>query len=233
METFSARGFSALLIRLGAVVVVPTALSGCFLPPMLSLATTSANIITWAATGKTATDHAYSAVARSDCSSLRIFEDKPICIDPPKAGGTAIATDNKDAPVPVVAASNPADTQAVAALGSPPWDGTGPAPINVASAPAAPVATRDIQVASLHETHVAALVHEAPRSSYVAIGSFRDLANAERSQTQFADYHASIVSATVNGQHFNRVVAGPLTEREAAALKNRMTAAANPVRRAG
>ena len=189
METFSARRILPLLIRLSAVVAIAVPLSGCFLPPMLSLATTSANIITWAATGKTATDHAYSAVARSDCSSMRIFENKPICIDPTAAGGTAVAAETTDAPATVAVASNPPDTTS-----------------------AAP---------------------DAPRHAYVAIGSFHDLANAERSQTQFADYHASIVSATVNGQHFNRVVAGPLTEREAAALKNRITAAAKPVHRAG
>lgn len=60
-------------------------LGGCALPPAIMVASYSADIVSYAATGKTVTDHAYSAVARSDCSFVRILHDKPICVDEPSA----------------------------------------------------------------------------------------------------------------------------------------------------
>lgn len=58
-------------------------LGGCALPPVVAVASYSADIVSYAATGKTVTDHAYSAIARSDCSFIRILKRKPICVDPP------------------------------------------------------------------------------------------------------------------------------------------------------
>jgi hypothetical protein len=67
-------------------------LNGCVLPPIVSLASYSVDIVTYEATGKTATDHLYSAVARSDCSFVRVLHKKPICVDPPPPGmNTAVA----------------------------------------------------------------------------------------------------------------------------------------------
>lgn len=58
-------------------------LNGCVLPPVVTLASYSVDLVTYEATGKTATDHIYSAIARSDCSFVRILRQKPICVDPP------------------------------------------------------------------------------------------------------------------------------------------------------
>lgn len=72
----------AFLAMLGTL----TALGGCAMPPVLVVASYSADVVSYAATGKTVTDHAYSAIARSDCSFIRILQRKPICIDtPPEA----------------------------------------------------------------------------------------------------------------------------------------------------
>jgi len=67
------------------------ALNGCVLPPVVTLASYSVDIVTYEATGKTATDHVYSAVARSDCSFVRVLRGKPICVDPPPATDKAVA----------------------------------------------------------------------------------------------------------------------------------------------
>jgi hypothetical protein len=71
-------------------------LNGCVLPPIVTLASYSVDIITYEATGKTATDHVYSAVARSDCSFVRVLHEKPICVDPPATAdapaNTAVAS---------------------------------------------------------------------------------------------------------------------------------------------
>lgn len=78
-------------ISLAAVALL--GLSGCALPPVVTVASYAVDIVTYEATGKTATDHAYSAIARSDCSFVRVLRQKPICVDPapPAATDTAIA----------------------------------------------------------------------------------------------------------------------------------------------
>jgi hypothetical protein len=60
-------------------------LGGCGLPPVVSIASYSFDVISYEATGKTVTDHVWSAVARSDCSFVRVLKQKPICVDPPPA----------------------------------------------------------------------------------------------------------------------------------------------------
>jgi len=156
---------------IGVVVIATLALNGCALPPIVAIASYSADIVSYAATGKTVTDHAYSAVARSDCSFIRILEEKPICVDATTDPSLAVA----------------------------------------ANAPAA--------AAAPHQTPA-----YASRKVYVALGSFLDNANAERSLARYAAYHPVIESVTVHGEHFHRVVAGPLSPGEAAALKEKMVA---------
>jgi hypothetical protein len=73
------------------VVAAPLTLNGCVLPPVVTLASYTVDIVTYEATGKTATDHVYSAVARSDCSFVRVLHEKPICVDPPSPATEAVA----------------------------------------------------------------------------------------------------------------------------------------------
>jgi SPOR domain len=165
------------------LIVAAFVLGGCAVPPIVTLASYSADIVSYEATGKTVTDHAYSWVARSDCSFMRILRDKPICVDPPA---------------------------------------TTPKPAQRAAAPSAPAAT----------TMVAQPAPSPPssppkRAIYVTIGSFLETHNAERAQTRYAAYHPAIVAALVHGQHFQRVIAGPLSRHEAATLRQELFAA-NP-----
>jgi cell division protein FtsN len=155
-----------------ALLMSALALQSCALPPIVAVASYSADIVSYAATGKTVTDHAYSAVARSDCSFVRVLKKKPIC------------TDETVQPVQVAAAAQAAP-----------------------AATANPVAT-------------------AARDRYVAIGSFLDGANADRSVARYAAFHPVIEAVEVHGQHFHRVVAGPLSADEVAALRAEMVAAA-------
>lgn len=67
-----------LLIPLFAVFV-----AGCSLPPALGLASLAADGVSYAATGKSTSDHALSAITSEDCAMLRAVEEKPICV--PKA----------------------------------------------------------------------------------------------------------------------------------------------------
>jgi hypothetical protein len=163
---------------IGALLMA-LALDGCALPPIVAIASYSADIVSYAATGKTVTDHAYSAVARSDCSFIRVLREKPICVDEPNGKTKDVMT-------------------AGASSAAVPMSG---------AAPAEPVRTR-----------------------YIAIGSFVDAANAERSVTRYGAFHPAMLAVTVHGRSFHRVVAGPLSEDEAAALQEKIVAAASPPR---
>jgi cell division septation protein DedD len=152
-------------------------LSGCVLPPVVTVASYAVDIVTYEATGKTATDHVYSAAARSDCSFVRVLRRKPICVDPP-----ALVADTSAAPQ-----TNDAEPKALS-------------------------------------TGTAALPAAQSQKARVIIGSFVNLANAERSVARYADWHPVITNVTVDGRHFHRVVAGSLSAAEAAALKAKLAA---------
>lgn len=164
------------ILLLLALAFVP---GGCVLPPAMVVASYSADIVSYAATGKTITDHAYSTVARSDCSFIRVLRGKPVCVDEP---------------------DKPQETQLAQAEAASPTGGE----ISPASGTVAPL-----------------------RETYVRIGSFLDSNNAERARTRYAEFHAVIVPAVVHGQHFHRVVAGPLSPDEASMLKNKIVVAAS------
>jgi len=49
-------------------------LSGCFLPPVVSIASLALDVGSYAVSGKTMTDHGISLVADEDCALVRVFE---------------------------------------------------------------------------------------------------------------------------------------------------------------
>lgn len=54
-------------------------LSGCALPPAVSVASFVADGVSYVLTGKNTTDHAISAVVGQDCALFRVVRDKDIC----------------------------------------------------------------------------------------------------------------------------------------------------------
>jgi hypothetical protein len=170
------------------------ALGGCALPPAISLASTSADAVSYIETGKSLTDRAYSWVARSDCAFMRVLRGAPICFND-------LQEEQDEKQLAAASATAPAAT-----------------PTASASANAAPA--------------VSAPASPAPRMAYVAIGSFVDRANAERSAARYAPFHPVITTVVVKGRQFNRVIAGPLTPDDATALKGRLLADAGSGKRA-
>ena len=61
-----------------AVSAVCLPLSGCFVPPVVSLAALVFDAGSFATTGKTAKDHGISLIAQEDCALLRVF-DGEVC----------------------------------------------------------------------------------------------------------------------------------------------------------
>jgi cell division septation protein DedD len=71
------------------------------------IASYAADAVSYAATDKTITDHVFSAVARSDCSFIRVLKEKPICVDDPQQ-----PVQVADAAAPAADAAPPPDPQA-------------------------------------------------------------------------------------------------------------------------
>jgi hypothetical protein len=61
-----------------ALLLAPL-LAGCAVPPAVTIVSLVADGVSYAATGKSTTDHAISAVAGQDCALLRAAQDKAIC----------------------------------------------------------------------------------------------------------------------------------------------------------
>ena len=66
-------------MRRVAIILVPFLVAGCALPPALTLASLAADGISYAATGKSTTDHAISAIADEDCALLRAAKEEAVC----------------------------------------------------------------------------------------------------------------------------------------------------------
>jgi hypothetical protein len=61
-----------------------TVLSGCAVPPAITIASLVADVASYASTGKTVTDHGISLVLGQDCALLRGLEGE-ICVEPDPA----------------------------------------------------------------------------------------------------------------------------------------------------
>jgi len=93
-----------------AVMMPMLLLGGCALPAAVVVASYSADVVSYAATGKTVTDHAYSAVARSDCSFIRVLRARPICVDEPDTNAK-VQVAQMDATVPARKPAAPPDAR--------------------------------------------------------------------------------------------------------------------------
>lgn len=60
--------------------LLPLLAAGCAIPPAVTIASFAADGVSYAATGKSVTDHGISAATGHDCALLRpVIDDKPVC----------------------------------------------------------------------------------------------------------------------------------------------------------
>ncbi len=88
-------------MRWFSLAVLAVLLSGCAVPPAVTVLSLFADVVSYAETGKTITDHGISLVLRKDCALLRGFKGD-VCIEPDPgadlAATLAFATDPIIAP---------------------------------------------------------------------------------------------------------------------------------------
>jgi SPOR domain len=68
-------------LALWALIPVLASLSGCAIPPALTIASLAINAASYAATGKSVSDHGLSAMVGEDCALWRVVADRKICRD--------------------------------------------------------------------------------------------------------------------------------------------------------
>jgi len=98
-------------------VLAPLFLSGCGIPPAISIASYIINGVSYAATGKSISDHGISAVAGRDCATWRVLKGENPCKgDPTERGDPAPIEAGQQAtlptgePAPMVASAGPASS---------------------------------------------------------------------------------------------------------------------------
>ncbi len=81
------------LTRVSSLIVVAVLLSGCGLPPAISIISYALDGISYLASGKSVSDHALSVVTERDCALFRAVMGTPICRDNVEdaTGATALA----------------------------------------------------------------------------------------------------------------------------------------------
>ena len=104
------------------IIVAPILLSGCAIPPAISIASYVLDGISYAATGKSVSDHGISAVAGRDCATFRILKGENPCRgepteirDPAPVDAGQQATLPTGEPAPMVASAAPAPLVAASA----------------------------------------------------------------------------------------------------------------------
>jgi hypothetical protein len=77
-------------MRILPALAIATTLTGCAVPPAISIAGLLADGISYAASGRSMTDHGVSMVAEEDCKLFRALEGEAVC-RPPTEGMPSLA----------------------------------------------------------------------------------------------------------------------------------------------
>ena len=206
-----------------AGIALPLILTGCGLPPALTIASTVADGFSYIVSGKSVSDHALSVVASQDCAMLRLLDDGEICVDHADESTVLLASaDSPDTWQPV-----DDGLTARAAPVAPGADSTAPKIVAVAAMPAsstsrAPGGRFADAAPLLKPTNLgnATVVAGAPASTGAAVtvlGSYRDPANAERAVARMANLYPRVVAAAARGATLYRVVSDISVARARAA----------------
>jgi hypothetical protein len=122
------------VVRHLAILAVPLIMTGCGIPPAVSIASYALDGVALVASGKTIKDHALSVAVGQDCSMFRVVSGEPICSDyepnPAAAAGLAampeseemLAATSDGRVIRVAAAPVPPGTEAVVTASAPAED---------------------------------------------------------------------------------------------------------------
>ena len=99
--------------RTSGVAAAVILLSGCALPPIVTVASIAVDVASYGATGKTVSDHGLSFVMQQDCAMIRVLDnEKPVCVEEDEATASDASRDaDEPARVRAYRPDDPADVQ--------------------------------------------------------------------------------------------------------------------------
>jgi hypothetical protein len=204
-------------------------LYGCFLPVPVRIATWAIDGAVMLATRKSVTDHGISLLAGQDCSILRGMSENKFCLEA-EPETTALAAVDVGPSVP--APDDETEAEALAAfvtaagMAEPPpapTPSTRPSPSGHLGSPIEPVSTgllEEENLSAVSALPIAPAIVPKPASKptgsgvYLVVGSFLNLANAERRAERHWEMDPTIVEAKLDGRTHYRVVVGPYPQGE-------------------
>lgn len=127
-----------------AVMAIPLIVSGCGIPPAISIASYALDGVALVASGKTIKDHALSAAIGQDCSMFRVVSGEPVCVDYEPSAAAAAALAAMPASEEMLAAT--ADGRVIRVASAAPASGT--PPVMTAAVPSLPAAANSSQPAA-------------------------------------------------------------------------------------
>jgi hypothetical protein len=122
-----------------AILALPLIVSGCGIPPVITIASYALDGAVLIGSGKTMRDHALSAAVGQDCSMFRVVSGNPICTDYEPSDAAAAALDAMPASEEMLAATSDGRVIRVAAAPAPAPSGH---VVMVASMTATPLTAR-------------------------------------------------------------------------------------------
>ncbi len=101
------------VLRTSGVAAAVILLSGCALPPIVTVASIAVDVASYVATGKMVSDHGLSFVMQQDCAMLRVLDDeKPVCVEEDEATASNASKDaDEPGRVRAYRPGDPADVQ--------------------------------------------------------------------------------------------------------------------------
>lgn len=233
-------GFAA---KFSVIAIVPMLLGGCAaLPVGVQVASYVADGLLYLTTNKSLTDHGLSLVTNKDCSIWRGLSKGELCREPSLdeievVVERAPVSDEENTvevasayPVPEVESKALASFDTAAGGNEAETESVAPAPVVVAAAPApapAPAAPRPILVAAAAPAVPAAPqieneIETLTSGTYLVIGSFAKLGNAERLVDRFDGWPVLMLPAEVDGRRVYRVAVGPVQAGKKGATRDRL-----------
>lgn len=223
-------------------IVACFGLGGCVMPPVVSYGSLAMDGVSYAATGKSVSDHALSAATEQDCAMWRVVSEQQIDAVCQKPGATVVAEDGDDGGAWSFIAGlfsgddkTPTGGLVDDVIESP---ATGFGDIDPAKIRATPVVTPVAVTAPVVEPVVVEPLVNIPlvdmppaaatanrKAIYLVLGSFATVDRAENLASRVPGVTTAIAPALVGEERYFRLVAGPFEANETGDAEQRLTAA--------
>jgi hypothetical protein len=208
--------------------VLVFAIGGCALPVPLQIASWAVSGFSYATTGKSVSDHAFSAIASKDCALHRVMLGEEIC-NPVDFDGTAIAKRDpeQETPKAETATTKPEKStvrvrESMIALAENLNDDLQPASGGNDAAPLDSALQAMADTLDTIERKGETMPDQSPAKRFLVIGRYEKLADAEMARKRHEAHSAAVRMVLENGALLYQVTAGPLSRQDADKLESKL-----------